>query len=124
MTVTTSTGFPRPAALASLADQDYFRANLARILADPRNRLGFCRKLGWFVYPSATNFLFVEPRDRSGRTGSGCRNRLFEFLMAKKILVRRFPSHALTSGFLRFSVGADSEMQALNQAIQSWLQKE
>lgn len=111
-------------ALASLADQDTFRANLARIRSTRESCLRFYRSLDWFVYPSAANFLFVEPRDGSGKTGAAVSESLFEFLMAKKILVRRFPSHALTSGFLRFSVGADSEMRVLNQAIQSWLQKE
>lgn len=111
-------------ALASLADQDTFRTNLARILATRETCLRFYQELGWFVYPSATNFLFVEPRDGAGQTGAAVSESLFELLMAKKILVRRFPSHALTSGFLRFSVGADSEMRVLNQAIQSWLQKE
>ena len=111
-------------ALASLADQDTLRANLARILATRENCLRVYRELGWFVYPSATNFLFAEPRNGAGQTGAAVSESLFEFLMARKILVRRFPSHALTSGFLRFSVGADSEMQVLNQAIQSWLQKE
>ncbi len=112
------------AALASIADQNHFKANLTRVLKTRETCSAFYRDLGWFVYPSATNFLFVEPRDRSGRTGPGVSKSLFEFLMAKKILVRRFPSHALTSGFLRFSVGADSEMRILNQTVQSWLRKE
>jgi histidinol-phosphate aminotransferase len=111
-------------ALASLADHETFQANLARILATREASLHFFRELGWFVYPPATNFLFAEPRDASGRSGAAVSESLFEFLMERKILVRRFPSHALTSGFLRFSVGADSEMRVLNQAIQSWLHTE
>jgi len=108
------------AALASLADRTHFQSNLKRIKhAREKARAGFERR-GWFVYPSATNFLFVEPRDREGTRGGGVARRLDEYLRSHRILVRRFPSHTLTSGFLRISVGADSEMEALENAIESW----
>ena len=46
---------------------------------------------------------------------------LFERFKSDKILVRSFPSHALTASFLRISVGTDDEMLAVEKAIQAWL---
>jgi histidinol-phosphate aminotransferase len=112
------------AAVASLADQSHFRSIIGRIKQTRENSRAWFEKRGWFVYPSAANFLFVEPKNRIGDRGEAVAGSLFEYLLSQRILVRRFPSHALTSGFLRFSVGADSEMRVLNQTIQLWLQKE
>jgi histidinol-phosphate aminotransferase len=46
---------------------------------------------------------------------------LDDFLLSRRILVRYFPSHALTASFLRISVGNDDEMLAVNEAIDAWL---
>jgi histidinol-phosphate aminotransferase len=109
------------AALASLADQSYFKSTLKKIKRTRENSRAWFVKQGWFVYPSAANFLFVEPRNGSGNCGKKVAGSLYEYLLSQRILVRTFPSHALTSGFLRISVGADSEMHALENAIESWL---
>jgi len=109
------------AAIASLADKSHFRSTLERIKGTREIARARFEKRGWFVYPSAANFLFVEPKNRSGDCGEEVAGNLYEYLLARRILVRWFPSHALTSGFLRISVGADSEMHALENAIESWL---
>jgi histidinol-phosphate aminotransferase len=49
---------------------------------------------------------------------------LYRFLNDHKILVRYFPSHDLTSSFLRISVGSDPEMLALLEIIELWLKNE
>ena len=46
---------------------------------------------------------------------------LYDFLCARKILVRHFGSHALTSSFLRISVGTDQEMSVLQEHLEAWL---
>jgi histidinol-phosphate aminotransferase len=46
---------------------------------------------------------------------------LYDFLYAHKVLVRYFPSHALTAPFLRISVGTDDEMLVLTNTIDAWL---
>ena len=46
---------------------------------------------------------------------------LYDFLCARKILVRHFGSHALTSPFLRISVGTDEEMSLLQEHLEAWL---
>ena len=42
-------------------------------------------------------------------------------LEGRKVLVRHFPSHALTAPFLRVSVGTDDEMAVLNHTLDEWL---
>ena len=45
----------------------------------------------------------------------------YDFLYARKVLVRHFPSHALTAPFLRISVGTDAEMRVLSTTFDAWL---
>ena len=78
-------------------------------------------RLGWFTYPSQANFLFTEPRDHAGRTGPEVARNLYDHLYARKILVRYFGSHALTSSFLRISVGTDQQMVVLQENLEAWL---
>lgn len=108
-------------ALAALGDQGYFGAVVGKI-KQTRDfyRAEFERK-GWFTYPSQTNFLFTEPRDRHGRTGKEVAESLYRFLVNHKVLVRHFPSHDLTCGFLRISVGSEPEMLTLAETIDQWL---
>ncbi len=109
------------AALAALGDQPYFEGLVARVRATRDAQLrGFAAR-GWFTYPSQTNFLLTEPRDAQGATGRGVAEAAYRFLFAHKVLVRHFPSHALTAPFLRISVGTDDEMLVLNQTLDAWL---
>jgi histidinol-phosphate aminotransferase len=110
------------AALAALEDPDYYAA-LVRRIKSTRDRA--CQRwtagLGWFTYPSQANFLFTEPRDASGRAGPEVAHALYDYLCARRILVRHFGSHALTSSFLRISVGTDDEMLVLQENLEAWL---
>jgi len=109
------------AGLAALADPAYYAALVRRVRAtrDRAYRV-WTSRLGWFTYPSQSNFLFTEPRDRAGRTGPAVARGLYEYLLGKKILVRYFGSHALTSSFLRISVGTDGQMSVLQETLESW----
>jgi histidinol-phosphate aminotransferase len=109
------------AALAALGDPGYYEGLVRKIRATrDRARETWTGRFGWFTYPSQTNFLFTEPRDRAGRTGPEVARGLYDFLCARKILVRHFGSHALTSSFLRISVGADEEMIVLQENLEAW----
>jgi len=110
------------AGLAALGDPAYY-APLVRRVKATRDRVWrtWTKRLGWFTYPSQSNFLFTEPRTRTGRTGPGVARGLCDFLRARKILVRYFGSHALTSSFLRISVGTDQEMLVLQENLEAWL---
>jgi histidinol-phosphate aminotransferase len=109
------------AALAALGDGEYYAAMIARI-RDLRDRCfrEWTGKWGWFVYPSEANFLFVEPRNRKGATGAEVARSLYEFLLARRVLVRAFPNHPLTASFLRITVGTEAEMAAVTQSLLEW----
>jgi histidinol-phosphate aminotransferase len=109
------------AAIAALEDQAYYAGVVNRVVAT-RDR--FLRDLAgrrWFTYPSQSNFIFTEPRNARGEAGPAVAKALYDFLCARKVLVRYFPSHALTAPFLRISVGTDDEMLVLTNTIDAWL---
>ncbi len=108
------------AALAAIEDQTYFQSTVGKI-KETRNKyqVKFQEK-DWFVYPSQTNFFFLEPKNVKGEANEEVAKSLFDYLYSHKILVRHFGSHVLTSSFLRITVGTESEMQILNEVLNSW----
>lgn len=109
------------AALAAVGDEEHLRANVARVKATRDRFLGdLTGRRGWFTYPSQANFLFTEPRDARGETGPVVARAAYDFLCARKVLVRHFPSHALTASFLRITVGTDPEMRVLSESLDAW----
>ncbi|MCF3650748.1 histidinol-phosphate transaminase [Synoicihabitans lomoniglobus] len=109
------------AAAAALADTPYYDAIIGKIKRTRDNWATEWAERDWFVYRSSANFLFVEPRNAAGEAGADVAAALFAWFKSRKILVRAFPSHALTASFLRISVGTDDEMLAVEEAIQAWL---
>ena len=107
-------------AIAALGDTAYLADVVARIKRTRAAAEAGFRARGWFTYPSQTNFLFTEPRTADGRTGAEVAKACYDHLLAHKVLVRYFGSHALTRNFLRITVGTDSDMEALARAIDSW----
>ncbi len=110
------------AACAALGDAGYYGAVIAKIKATRHACLQrFTQERGWFTYPSQTNFVFTEPRNARGESGAAVAKSAYDHLYAHKVLVRYFPSHALTASFLRISVGTDEEMSILQQTLDAWL---
>ncbi|CAM3028676.1 histidinol-phosphate transaminase [Rariglobus hedericola] len=110
------------AALAALSDTGYYDAIIGKIIYTRDYWVSdWSDRLGWFIYPTQTNFIFAEPKNSKGETGPAVAKSLYDFFLAQKILVRAFPSHALTAPFLRISVGSDDEMFSVNKAIEAWL---
>lgn len=109
------------AALAAIEDQPYYDGVIARIVA---TRDGFMADLlnrrRWHTYDSQSNFIFTEPRTARGEHGPAVAKSAYDFLYERKVLVRYFPSHALTASFLRISVGTDAEMSVLSQTLDAW----
>jgi histidinol-phosphate aminotransferase len=110
------------AALAAFSDQDYYTGIVTKI----KHTRDFYEKKwreerGWFTFPSQSNFIATEPRDSRGRTGVDVAKSAYAFLYARKILVRHFPTDALTASFLRISVGTDDEMLVLDETLDAWL---
>ncbi|EDY84625.1 histidinol-phosphate aminotransferase [Verrucomicrobiia bacterium DG1235] len=107
--------------LAALRDQSYLKAVVEKLKRTRDFYRAEWEDLGWFCYPSAANFLFVEPKNAKGEAGREVAESLFEFFKANKILIRYFPSSPLTDTFLRISVGDEDQMLHVSETIQKWL---
>jgi histidinol-phosphate aminotransferase len=101
------------AALATLDDLPYYRANFRRI-KDTRGRLSEqLATLGFEVLPSQANFIFVRPPFLAAP-------QWLEALGQRKILVRWFDAPAVRD-YLRITVGTDAEAKALVKAAREVL---
>ena len=109
------------AALAAIGDTAYFEELVARVKATRERAAADFAARGWFTYPSQSNFLFTEPKNARGERGPEVAKSAYSFLYSRKVLVRHFPSHALTAPFLRISVGTDAEMRVLSSTLDAWL---
>lgn len=102
-------GLGQIAALATLDDLPYYRANFKKIVAT-RQRLGAeLEALGFRVHPSQTNFILVEPPQFSAGQWQ-------EKLRARKILVRWFNAPGVRQ-YLRITIGTPAEAAALVRAV-------
>jgi histidinol-phosphate aminotransferase len=109
------------AAIAALEDIDYYAGIITKVRQTRDYYAQVWAERGWFVYPSQTNFLFVEVRNAKGECGAAVARSSYDFLYRNKVLVRYFGNHALTESFLRITVGTDEEMMTLDETLQSWL---
>ena len=109
------------AALAAIGDSGYYAGVVAKVCATRDRAIRAWVDRGWFTYPSEANFIFTEPKNRQGDCGPAVAKSAYDFLYAHKVLVRYFPSHALTASFLRISVGTDDEMLVLQNTLEAWL---
>ena len=93
------------AALAALRDPAHMRQNATRIKTT-RGRLGDAlADLGFTVYPSQANFLWVRPARLAAAE-------VYARLHERGVLVRHF-SDERTRDFLRITVGTDAEVDQL-----------
>ena len=110
------------AAAAALDDREWLDVTVTRVRATRDRLAGALGKIGWQVNPAAGNFVLAAPvstkRAASVETAAHC----FEFLRARKILVRRFPHHRLTEKSLRISVGTEQETDVFLQAVAVWME--
>ncbi len=101
-------GLGQVAALATLGDLAYYRANFRRIVATREALTKELTALGFDVLPSQTNFILARPpRFAAGEWWARLRER--------KVLVRWFGATEVRD-FLRITVGTDAEAQALLRA--------
>lgn len=107
----------------ALQDPDYYRAIIGKIRNIRNYYQQWLENLGWFTFPSQTNFLTTRPATRSGETGTEVARQCFEFLKQQKVLVRYFPNTPRISDCLRISIGSEEQMEALETALISWLEQ-
>lgn len=110
------------AAQAAFEDVEYFESKRQQVMVTRERLRTQLDALGWFTYPSVTNFLYTEPQNALGQSGEEVALSLFEHLNNSRVLVRYFPEHPLTCSFIRVSIGTESEMEIFLTAVKSWLE--
>lgn len=101
-------GLGQIAALATLDDLKYYRANFKKIIATREQLSRELEALGFIALPSKTNFILVRPPCFPAKDW-------LEKLRAQKILVRWF-KYPSVRDFLRITIGTDAEADALLRA--------
>jgi histidinol-phosphate aminotransferase len=108
-------GLGQIAALATLDDLPYYRANLRRIKATRARLSESLEQLGFSVLPSQTNFILARPPKFAAKDW-------LEKLRTQKVLVRWFSSPEVMD-CLRITIGADAEADALLRAARDLLKQ-
>ncbi len=106
-------GLGQVAAVATLDDLNYYRANFKKVIATRERLSQELTKLGFTVCPSQTNFIFAKPAGFPAE-------KWLQALRDKKILVRWF-SYPETREFLRITIGTDAEANAFVRAAKQIL---
>ena len=117
--------------LASLADMEYLRANVARIVMERERLFDELQELGWLKpYPSEANFILCS-LSHSAEPSVSCRSEeapmksgrpknlakeIWQQLRKKGIFVRYFDTPGLKD-YLRISVGRPEDTDALVKAL-------
>ena len=99
---------------ATLDDWDYYQQNVKKICAARERTTAALVKLGFFVYPSQTNFVFVRP------PAPTTAKQWFEELRKRNILIRWWGADRIRD-FARVSIGTDEEMEKFLDATQTML---
>jgi histidinol-phosphate aminotransferase len=106
-------GLGQIAALATLDDLPYYRANFRKIIAVREKLSRDLTELCFQVCPSQTNFIFACPPKHPAR-------QWLEKLRARRILVRWF-DHPSVRDYLRITIGTAREAEALVKAVKAVL---
>ncbi|MDR2156902.1 MAG: aminotransferase class I/II-fold pyridoxal phosphate-dependent enzyme [Clostridiales Family XIII bacterium] len=100
---------------AAVADDAYFREQLAKVVRTRDKTAQALRGMGFTVTESLANFLFVTRAETSARA-------LYAYLKEHNILVRHFDRPRIEN-FLRITVGTDGDMDALLGKISEYTDK-
>lgn len=100
-------------AAAAMRDRAWFELNREKVIATRAHMSAGLTKLGFEVVPSQANFLLARhPAHQAAQ--------LAQALREEKILVRHFDKPRIDS-YLRITVGTDSQVAALMQALEKIL---
>lgn len=100
-------------ALAAVEDQAGMRRHVEKVRATRERLASRLRALGYTVFPSETNFLWVRPGGTPAKD-------FFSRLRECGIVVRYFPG-ARTGEFVRISVGTDRDVDTLLDVVEGKL---
>jgi histidinol-phosphate aminotransferase len=106
-------GLGQAAALGTLADLKYYRANFKEIIGTREWLSRELTKLGFRVFPSRTNFILVQPPRFAAHEWQ-------HRLRRRKVLVRWF-NFPEVKNYLRITIGTPAEVEALVKATRKTL---
>ncbi len=101
------------AAIASIEDDAYFKQCNRQVVENRENLSAALKTLDFRIYPSSSNFVFVEHKEKAGAD-------IYQALKQAGILVRHFNS-ARIDNCLRISIGSELECNALINALKEIL---
>lgn len=107
-------GLGQIAAMATLDDLPYYRRNFLKVIATRERLTAALSQLQFKVFPSRTNFIFVQPPVYPA-------SEWLERLREHRILVRWWSAPEVRN-FLRISIGTDAETTSLIKAVNAILQ--
>ena len=107
-TITLATG------VASIEDDEYFKARLSDVISTREWTKEKLRKLGFTFPDSKSNFIFAKHNSVDATY-------IFEELKKQGIYVRHFPKPQRIADYLRISIGTDEEMQILIDTLKKIL---
>jgi histidinol-phosphate aminotransferase len=107
-------------ALAALQARETYAGFIGEVKATRERVRQILTGMNWKVFPSEANFLFGAPPVPDGLAGPERAASLYEWLLARKILVRHFPKHPLTAPYLRISIGSNLEMERFIEEVEEW----
>jgi histidinol-phosphate aminotransferase len=109
-------GLGQIAALATLQDLPWYRANFRELIATRKSLVQDLAPLGFHVFPSQTNFILARPPKYPAE-------QWLQKLRDRKILVRwfRYPE---VKDYLRITIGTEKEAAALVKAVKAILAEE
>ena len=90
-------------ARVAILDQGTMKANVEAINQTKTILVNKLKELGFKVFPSETNFLWVKPLGINAK-------KLYNLLRSKNILVRYFDNNSKTKDFLRITIGTAPEI--------------
>jgi histidinol-phosphate aminotransferase len=97
-------------AVAALDDQETFKTNVTKIKETRERLITSLKKLGFFVYPSQSNFVMIRCQDVNVAKS------IYEELKKQKILIRYIDQPRLED-CLRITVGTDEEINILLEKL-------
>ena len=102
------------AAAASMKDTEYFEETRKKIMATREYTAAELKKLGFSMFPSKTNFIFVRHDKLSGEE-------YFAGLRENDILVRHFDRPEIED-YVRITIGTDEQMKTLIEVTKKLLE--
>ena len=107
--------FAEAGAIASFADEAYFKETTAKVIATRSSLIKGLQALEFEVLPSGANFIFAKHKARDGAD-------LTAKLREQNIIIRHFKNPIRISPYLRITIGTNQQSEALILALTGILQ--